>query len=71
MHPPLLRAGGSDRNRARKGFCVNSQHWGDWYGDIHIAPTVRSEHFQYDTFIVRWRGRKLLADAYVDLKRVE
>ncbi len=23
------------------------------------------EHFQYDTFVVRWRDRSLLADAYV------
>jgi len=53
----------------------------DWYGDIHIESgkdgrlRFRSdrneplngplEHFQYDTFIVRWTDRKLQADAYV------
>lgn len=53
----------------------------DWYGDIGIRleddgrlwfQSGRSkalhgalEHFQYDTFIVRWDDRKLNADAYV------
>jgi len=53
----------------------------DWYGEIHISldkddrllfKSARSaalhgplEHFQYDTFIVRWEDRKLNADAYV------
>jgi len=51
-----------------------------WYGDIVIeqqkdrltmkfsktpALTGDLEHFQYDTFIVRWRDRELRADAYV------
>lgn len=52
----------------------------DWYGDIEITQdagklTMRFtrtpslvgdlEHWQYDTFIVRWRDRELRADAYV------
>jgi CubicO group peptidase (beta-lactamase class C family) len=52
----------------------------DWYGDVTIeeaagrlvlrfAPTPLLvgdlEHWQYDTFIVRWRDRELRADAYV------
>jgi CubicO group peptidase (beta-lactamase class C family) len=51
-----------------------------WYGDISIAlengklvmrfshsPPLTGdlEHFQYDTFIARWRDRELRADAYV------
>jgi len=51
-----------------------------WYGDIEIAfendklimrftktPSLvgEMEHWQYDTFIVRWRDRELRADAYV------
>ena len=52
-----------------------------WYGDVQISVskdgTLRfrsersatlfgpMEHFQYDTFIVRWSDRKLKADAYV------
>lgn len=51
-----------------------------WYGDIAIAlenaklvlrfshsPDLVGdlEHFQYDTFIARWRNRELRADAYV------
>jgi CubicO group peptidase (beta-lactamase class C family) len=51
-----------------------------WYGEIAIAmenakPVMRFtktpvlvgdlEHYQYDTFIVRWRDRELRADAYV------
>jgi len=51
-----------------------------WYGDVTIAvesgklvmrfshsPTLVGdlEHFQYDTFIARWRDRELRADAYV------
>jgi CubicO group peptidase (beta-lactamase class C family) len=51
-----------------------------WYGDIAIAsengklvmrfshtPALVGdiEHWQYDTFIVRWRDRELRADAYV------
>lgn len=51
-----------------------------WYGDIDIAsengklvmkfghtPALVGdlEHWQYDTFIVRWRDRELRADAYV------
>ncbi len=51
-----------------------------WYGDVVIALengklTVRFtktpvlagelEHFQYDTFIARWRDRELRADAYM------
>jgi CubicO group peptidase (beta-lactamase class C family) len=51
-----------------------------WYGDVTIAlesgkPVIRFtrtpslvgdlEHFQYDTFIARWRDRELRADAYV------
>jgi len=51
-----------------------------WYGDIDIAleegrlvmrftrtPSLIGdlEHWQYDTFIVRWRDRELRADAYV------
>ena len=50
-----------------------------WYGDITIArraaarhalhadPVARRdlEHWQYDTFIARWRDRELRADAYV------
>jgi len=53
----------------------------DWYGEIHISladdgrlwfesdrnPTLEGplEHFQYDTFIVRWTDRRLHADAYI------
>ena len=52
----------------------------DWYGDIEIVldqgrlgmkftrtPSLAGnlEHWQYDTFIVRWRDRELRADAYV------
>jgi CubicO group peptidase (beta-lactamase class C family) len=51
-----------------------------WYGDVAIAlegdrlsmrftktPSLVGdlEHFQHDTFIVRWRDRELRADAYV------
>jgi len=51
-----------------------------WYGDISIAlengklvmrfshsPSLTGdlEHFQYNTFIARWRDRELRADAYV------
>jgi CubicO group peptidase (beta-lactamase class C family) len=51
-----------------------------WYGDITIAQEADKlvmrfsktpalvgdlEHWQYDTFIVRWRDRELRADAYV------
>ncbi len=51
-----------------------------WYGDVTIAlesgklvmrfshsPSLVGdlEHFQYDTFIARWRDRELRADAYV------
>jgi CubicO group peptidase (beta-lactamase class C family) len=51
-----------------------------WYGDIRIAmengklvlsfaktPALIGdlEHWQYDTFIVRWRDRELRADAYI------
>ena len=51
-----------------------------WYGDVTIAPESGKlvmrfshspslvgdlEHFQYDTFIARWRDRELRADAYV------
>jgi hypothetical protein len=51
-----------------------------WYGDIGIAlengklvirfshtPSLVGdlEHWQYDTFIARWRDRELRADAYV------
>ncbi len=51
-----------------------------WYGDVKIAledgklvlsftrtPVLIGdlEHWQYDTFIVRWRDRELRADAYV------
>jgi CubicO group peptidase (beta-lactamase class C family) len=51
-----------------------------WYGDIAVALEDRKlvmrfaktpvlvgdlEHYQYDTFIVRWRDRELRADAYV------
>jgi CubicO group peptidase (beta-lactamase class C family) len=51
-----------------------------WYGDIEIAPEngklvmrfTKSpalvgdlEHWQHDTFLVRWRDRELRADAYV------
>ena len=51
-----------------------------WYGDVSIAveqgkPVLRLaktpdmvgdlEHWQYDTFIARWRDRSLHADAYV------
>jgi len=55
--------------------------YGDaWYGDIAIAfeggklvmrftrsPALVGdlEHWQYDTFLVRWRDRELRADAYV------
>jgi len=52
----------------------------EWYGDIAIdhdngkltlrftktpALVGELEHYQYDTFIVRWRDRELRADAYV------
>ena len=51
-----------------------------WYGDVAIeeqggkliirfthTPTLTGEleHWQYDTFVARWRDRTLLADAYV------
>jgi len=51
-----------------------------WYGDITIAleqgklvmrfthtPSLVGdlEHWQYDTFVVRWRDRELRADAFV------
>ncbi len=51
-----------------------------WYGDISIvlengklvmrfshSPSLTGdlEHFQYNTFIARWRDRELRADAYV------
>jgi CubicO group peptidase (beta-lactamase class C family) len=51
-----------------------------WYGDVVISmdegkPAIRFsaspslvgdlEHWQYDTFIARWRDRELRADAYV------
>jgi CubicO group peptidase (beta-lactamase class C family) len=51
-----------------------------WYGDVEIAsengklvmkfghtPSLVGdlEHWQYDTFIVRWRDRELRADAYI------
>ncbi len=51
-----------------------------WYGDVTIAleggklalrfthtPDLTGdlEHYQYDTFIARWRNRELRADAYV------
>lgn len=51
-----------------------------WYGDVTIAqengklairftktPVLvgELEHFQYDTFIARWRDRELRADAYI------
>jgi hypothetical protein len=51
-----------------------------WYGDISIAfeqdklvmrfshtPSLVGdlEHWQYDTFVVRWRDRELRADAFV------
>lgn len=51
-----------------------------WYGDVEIVmeaekPVIRFsrtpllvgdlEHWQYDTFIVRWRERGLNADAYI------
>jgi CubicO group peptidase (beta-lactamase class C family) len=51
-----------------------------WYGDIKIAledsrlvlsftktPVLIGdlEHWQYDTFVVRWRDRELRADAYI------
>ena len=53
----------------------------DWYGEVRIALTEDGrlwfksernpplegplEHFQYDTFIARWKDRRLKADAYV------
>ncbi len=52
-----------------------------WYGDVEISTDSEGklffrsernaplngqlEHFQYDTFIVRWSDRQLMADAYV------
>ena len=51
-----------------------------WYGDAAIslegerlvlrflrtpALTGELEHWQYDTFVARWRDRELRADAYV------
>ena len=51
-----------------------------WYGDIVIEPQADKlvmrfshtpslvgdlEHWQYDTFVVRWRDRELRADAFV------
>jgi CubicO group peptidase (beta-lactamase class C family) len=53
----------------------------DWYGDIHITLTDNQlemqfsktaelkgtlEHYQYNTFIVRWDDRTLEADAFVN-----
>ncbi len=55
-------------------------YWDAWYGDITItfengrlvirftktpALTGDLEHWQYNTFIARWRDRELRADAYV------
>jgi hypothetical protein len=52
----------------------------DWYGDIVIEEqdgrlTIRFthtpalvgdlEHWQYDTFVAKWRDRELRADAYI------
>ena len=52
----------------------------DWYGDVEITRVAgglvvrfsRSpqlvgdlEHWQYDTFLVRWRLRELRADAFI------
>lgn len=52
----------------------------DWYGDISISEENNQlvmrfshtplligdlEHWQYDTFVVRWRDRELRADAFV------
>jgi hypothetical protein len=52
----------------------------DWYGDVAIALEVGKlvirfgrtpalvgdlEHWQYDTFVARWRDRELRADAFV------
>nr|MBA3522114.1 DUF3471 domain-containing protein [Gemmatimonadales bacterium] len=52
----------------------------DWYGNVAIAheggrlvirfsrtPLLVGDlhHWQYDTFVVRWRDRELRADAYV------
>jgi CubicO group peptidase (beta-lactamase class C family) len=52
----------------------------DWYGDVMLAlengrlvmrfghtPSLVGdlEHWQYDTFVVRWRDRELRADAFV------
>jgi CubicO group peptidase (beta-lactamase class C family) len=51
-----------------------------WYGDVFVEErdgrlgirfahspglTGALEHFQYDTFIARWRDRTLMADAYI------
>jgi CubicO group peptidase (beta-lactamase class C family) len=52
----------------------------EWYGDVTIAPEKDGlvlrfshtpllvgdlEHWQYDTFVVRWRDRELRADAFI------
>ena len=52
----------------------------DWYGDVAVAaegdglairftrsPDLVGDlvHWQYDTFLVRWRDRTLRADAYI------
>ena len=54
-----------------------------WYGDIFVTNqdgklsmrfshnpklTGTLEHWQYDTFIARWKDRSLLADAYVNFQ---
>jgi hypothetical protein len=67
-HPSLLLAGYTGTYRDQ------------WYGDITIAlengrlvirftrtPSLVGdlEHYQYDTFIARWRDHELRADAYV------
>ncbi|MFT5758761.1 MAG: CubicO group peptidase (beta-lactamase class C family) [Alteromonadaceae bacterium] len=53
----------------------------NWYGDIHITHTDNQlemqfsktaelkgalEHYQYNTFVVRWHDRTLKADAFVN-----
>jgi hypothetical protein len=52
----------------------------EWYGDVAVAleggqlvirftrtpsPLGDLEHWQYDTFVARWRDRELRADAFV------
>lgn len=73
------RDGNSEPSRPLQGYAGTYRD--DWYGDVDLElrddgrlwfRSHRSEqlvgpleHFQFDTFIVRWSNRQLDADAYV------